>query len=66
MENCPIIHGNSGSAILDKDQQLIGIIFASSDNNSRLPGDMLETRPKMKTYGYAYSMDYILSELKQL
>lgn len=66
LANCPVIAGNSGSPVMDKDQNVVGIIFASSDNKIRKPSDELSIRTKSISKGYAFSMDYIQSIIGHL
>ena len=59
LSNCPVIAGNSGSPVLDKDQNVVGIIFASSNNHIRKPSDELGVRTKSDSKGFAFSIDYV-------
>lgn len=64
--NCPIISGNSGSPVLDENQNLIGIVFASSNLRVRKPTDDMDVRRTGKSVGFAYSADYVESVLGNL
>ena len=64
--DCPVISGNSGSPVLDENQNVIGLIFASSNNRIRDPNDELIDRIKSKTKGFAFSTDYIQKTKGQL
>lgn len=66
LSNCPVISGNSGSPVLDENQNVIGIIFASSNNNIRSPSDELEVRIKSNTKGFAFTMDYVMMKMGHL
>ena len=66
LSDCPIISGNSGSPVLDKDHNVLGIIFASSDNEIKKPSDDLSVRRNSVTKGFAFSTDHIKSIIGQL
>lgn len=66
LSNCPVISGNSGSPVLDENQDVVGIVFASSNNTIRNPNDPLEVRIKANSTGLAFSMEYVLSKMGHL
>jgi len=66
LSNCPVISGNSGSPVLDENQNVVGIVFASSNNTIRNPNDPLEVRIKANSTGLAFSMEYVLSKMGHL
>ena len=65
LENCPVIAGNSGSAVMNENLEVVGIIFASSDKHIRNVSDPIEVRRVSKTSAFAFTVDHfqkILSE----
>jgi hypothetical protein len=66
LSNCPVISGNSGSPVLDENQNVVGIIFASSNNTIRNANDALELRVKSNTKAFAFSMEYVMSKMGHL
>ncbi len=59
LSDCPVISGNSGSPVLDENQNVVGLIFASSNNKIRSPNDEIDVRIKAKSKGFAFSMDFV-------
>ncbi|MBA2404387.1 MAG: trypsin-like peptidase domain-containing protein [Bdellovibrionales bacterium] len=59
LSGCPVISGNSGAPVMDEDFNVVGVIFASSDNTIRKPSDEQSLRVRSHTKGFAFSMDHI-------
>lgn len=60
LNDCPIISGNSGSAVLDENQTVLGVVFASSNAHVRTAQDELEVRIQgAKTLGQVYTTAHI-------
>ena len=57
--NCPVISGNSGAPVLDENQNVVAVIFASSNNAVRKPQDEIPLRIKSTSKGFAYSIVHI-------
>lgn len=63
LKNCPVISGNSGSAVVNEELDVVGIIFASTDNKIRKATDELELRIVSNTKGLAFTMEHIQTTL---
>lgn len=63
LKDCPIIGGNSGAPIMDEEQNVVGIIFASSNPDIRKATDGLDLRKKATSTGLAFTADQIIKTL---
>lgn len=64
LSNCPVIKGNSGSAVLDENDNVVGILFASShDVSNRVD---IPNRRRSTSKGFAFSMDHIERKIGHL
>jgi V8-like Glu-specific endopeptidase len=61
-----VISGNSGAPVLDENQHVVGIVFASSNNKIRNPTDELEIRIKSNSKGFAFTMAYVMKKIGHL
>lgn len=59
LKDCPVISGNSGSAVLDENKNVVAVIFASTDPHIRKPTDQLVIRTKSSTRGLAFTISHI-------
>lgn len=66
LSNCPIIAGNSGSAILNEEKNIVGIIFASSNLGIRGANEDLSTRSSGTSNGFAYTTEHLRKILGSL
>lgn len=63
LSNCPVISGNSGSAVLDQNDRVVGVIFASSNPTIRKETDPLYIRKHATTKAYAFDLAFIMKKL---
>lgn len=66
LSDCPIISGNSGSAVLDEQKNIVGLIFASSNTKVRRSDEDLSTRRHATSKGYAYTTEHLEKVLGDL
>jgi hypothetical protein len=65
LKDCPIISGNSGSAVLDENQTVVGVVFASSNAHIRTSQDELEVRMRgQQNFGSIYTIPHIKKILR--
>jgi V8-like Glu-specific endopeptidase len=67
LSKCPVIGGNSGSAIVDDNGNVVAILFASNDPNVKKATDPLPYRKQATSFnlGFAFSMTFVESILGQ-
>jgi V8-like Glu-specific endopeptidase len=67
LKDCPIISGNSGSAVLDANQTVVAVIFSSSNAHVRSPTDELELRTQgQSTQGRVHTIAHIKKILGEI
>lgn len=64
LSKCPVIFGNSGSAVVNKSNKVVGIIFSSTNNKVRRPTDELNVRVSGNNSAFAFTVHQMKSILK--